>query len=580
MNSGHRLQPVRVTTSRPEGPTEPNTQREQHLARLHAETFDLAIIGGGITGAAVARDAAMRGLRTAMIDKGDFACATSSHSSKLIHGGLRYLAQGQLRLVYHALRERERLRHVTAPHLVHPLKFLFPFYRGRHPSRTAVCAGLILYDLFARTPPGEKHRRLGPNEVHRCEPALEPEGLAGGAIYLDATGDDARMTLENVLDAAYHGAAVANYVAVEGFAHAGQRVAALFARDVESGAPFELRARVFVNAAGPWVEQIRRLDEQGCGPLVRLTKGVHLVIESSYLPVRNSLVLTDDRNRIIFLIRHGNYILVGTTDTNFEGSCEDVCANLEDTEYLLHIINQSVPDARLSQRHIAVCFAGLRTLRISHQLQPSSATREELIVVSRSGLITVAGGKLTMHREIASRVVDHVMKILGRSYERSPTLAEPLPGARGGPQTSGLMSELPPELHQALIARYGSRAEFVARIAAERVELAQPLALDSPAIRAEVIHAVRNEFARTLADFIARRTAMTWRAPAAVLASALQVARLMAQELGWDTERECRELHSFVDHLNRIRHHAIVHQDGFFGENVSAYSPPLVEGGN
>ena len=569
MNCRDGLPPMRGTASRPQDAAEPNTHRETNLARLHAEAFDIAIIGGGITGAAVARDAAMRGLKTAMVDKGDFASATSSHSSKLIHGGLRYLPQGQLRLVYHALRERERLRHITAPHLVHPLRFLFPFYRGRRPSRIAVCAGLILYDLFAQTPPGERHRRLDRNEVCRYEPALEPAGLTGGAIYLDATGDDARITLENVLDAVYHGAAVANYVTVEGLVHAGQRVAALFARDVESGVSFEIRARAFVNAAGPWVEQIRRLDERGCTPLVRLTKGVHVVVESSHLPVRNSLVLADDRNRIIFLIRHGNYTLIGTTDTDFDGSCEDIRADLEDAEYLLDIVNHSVPDARLSQRHIAARFAGLRTLRISRHLEPSSAAREELIVVSRSGLITVAGGKLTTHREIAGRVVDRVMKMLGHSYERSPTLAEPLPGARSGLHASGSMSELPPELRQVLIARYGSRAEIVARIAAERVELAQPLAPGSPAIGAEVIYAVRNEFARRLADFIARRTAMTWRAPAAALASAPEAACLMAQELGWDGERKRRELQSFVDNLNRLPDHAGIHPSRFFSENVS-----------
>jgi glycerol-3-phosphate dehydrogenase len=541
---------------------EPNTQRETNLIRLRTETFDVAIIGGGINGAAIARDAAMRGLRTALVDKGDFACATSSHSSKLIHGGLRYLPQGQLGLVYHALRERELLRHVTAPHLVHPRKFLFPFYRGRHPSRTAVCAGLILYDLFARTPPGERHRRLDCDQVRRCEPALQAEGLAGGAIYLDAIGDDARITLENVLDAAYHGAAVANYVAVEEFAHTGQRVAALCARDVESGRPFELRAQVFVNAAGPWVDTIRRLDDGECRPLVRLTKGVHLVVESSYLPLQNSLVLADDRNRIVFLVRHDNYVLIGTTDTDFDGDCEDFGVNPQDARYLLDVVNQSVSGARLSPYHIAASFAGLRTLRISGRLQPSSVAREELVAVSRSGMITVAGGKLTTHRKIASRVVERVMKMLRRGYEKSPTLAEPLPGARHTSPSGGSMRELPPELQQILLARYGTRAEIVARIAAERVELAQCLAAGAPAIAAEVIHAVRNEFARSLADFIARRTAMTWRAPAAALRSAPEVACLMARELGWSLERQRRELESFVDSLNHSRLHGRAESSG------------------
>jgi glycerol-3-phosphate dehydrogenase len=532
-------------------PTEPRTHRETNLARLQDETFDVAIIGGGIAGAAVARDAAMRGLRTALVDKGDFACATSSHSSKLIHGGLRYLPQGQLRLVYHALRERERLRHLTAPHLVRPLKFLFPFYRGRRPSRTTVCAGLILYDLFARTPPPERHRRLGRNQVQQCEPGLEPDGLAGGAIYLDAAGDDARITLENLLDAAYQGAAVANYVKVESFARSGQRIAALCARDIESGARFEIRARLFVNAAGPWADDVRRLDDGGCGPLLRLTKGVHVVVESLHLPVRNSLVLPDGRNRIIFLIRYDNYVLVGTTDTDFNGDCEQVGAEFEEAEYLLDVINRSIPGARLRLDHVAACFAGVRALRISSHLQPSAAARDEIIAVSRSGLITVAGGKLTTHREIASRIVDRAMKMLGRRCEESPTLTEPLPGARGEVRVNGPIAHLSPELQQTLIARYGTRAEIIAQLAAERPELARPLAPGSTAIAAEVIHAVRNEFARSLADFIARRAAMTWKAPAAARVSAPQVARLMGQELGWSLERQRRELEMFVEFLNR-----------------------------
>ena len=537
----------------PQCPTELCTCRESNLERLKTECFDVAIIGGGITGAAIARDAAMRGLNTAMVDQGDFACATSSHSSKLIHGGLRYLPQGQLRLVYHALRERERLRHVTAPHLVRPREFLFPFYRGQHPSRTAVRAALFLYDLFARTPPAEKHRRLAGEEVRRCEPALAGEGLAGGAIYLDATGDDARITLENVLDAAYHGAAVANYVTVEGCSHAGQRLAALYVREAETGAPFELRARVFINAAGPWVDEIRRLDERECKPSVRLSKGVHLVIESSHLPLRHSLVLTDDRNRIIFLIQHGHYTLIGTTDTDFAGDCAHARTNSEDAQYLLDITNQAIPDARLRQQQIAACFAGLRTLRLSRGLQPSSVAREEVIVVSRSGLISVAGGKLTTHREIAGHIVGRVMKLLGHSDRKPPTLTEPLPGARGKPQTAGPISQLPPELREALFARYGTRADAVARIVAERAELTEHLAPGSTAIAAEVVHAVRDEFARRPADFIARRTGMSWKAPAAAANSAAQVVRLMGYELGWPSERQHRELESFFDYLNHDR---------------------------
>src|SRR5947209_11616928 len=265
----------------------PEFDRERSLARLRGESFDVAVIGGGINGAAIARDAAMRGLRVALFDQGDFAGATSSRSSKLIHGGLRYLPQGQLRLVYQALHERERLRRITAPHLVHPIRFLFPFYRRRRPGRFAVSAGLMLYDLLARMPAAERHRRLDRAATRVLEAGLGAEGLCGGALYSDATGDDARLTIENVIDAAEHGAAVANYVELEGFEHAGSRIAAAAARDLATDERFEVRARMFVNAAGPWVDDLRRMDDPNCTPSVRLTKGVHLVIDAARMPVRN-----------------------------------------------------------------------------------------------------------------------------------------------------------------------------------------------------------------------------------------------------------------------------------------------------
>ena len=332
---------------------EPRTSplnRDEQIARLARESFDLAIIGGGINGAAIARDAAMRGLNVALIERGDFAGATSSRSSKLIHGGLRYLPQGELRLVRTALAERERLRRLTAPHLVKPLRFLFPLYRGRGPGRLALGAGLWLYDLFARTPRAERHRRVNPARALAAEPMLNPVALAGGAFYYDAGGDDARLTIENVLDAAYHGAAIANYAELERFSHAEGRIAAAEMRDRLGGTHLELRARLFVNAAGPWIDDVRRLDDPAAAPSVRLTKGVHLVIERERLPVREALVLGDAHGRIIFVIPHGEVVLVGTTDTDFDGDREHVAAELEDVEYLLGVVEQSLPGATLTAR--------------------------------------------------------------------------------------------------------------------------------------------------------------------------------------------------------------------------------------
>lgn len=517
-------------------------ERAAMVARLGAELFDVAVIGGGINGAAIARDAAMRGLRAALIDKGDFAGATSSRSSKLIHGGLRYLPQGHLRLVYQALRERERLRRVTAPHLVRPIRFLLPFFRGRRPGRHAITLALALYDLMAWTPRAERHRRLTAAQVKRLEPGLRADGLAGGASYYDGWGDDARLTLENVLDAFYHGAVVLNYASLEGFTDA-PPLRRLTVRDRARDALVEVRARTLVNAAGPWVDDIRRMELPACAPLVRLTKGVHLVVPAARLPVANPLVLTAHGGRIIFLMPHAGNVLLGTTDTDFAEDRERVAVEPADVAYLLGVINDALPGVALSAADVAYAFAGLRALpRVAGGASPSAVPREELIEASPSGLLTVAGGKLTTHRAIAEAVVDRAVKHLAPPVRRCSTRSVPLPGARplGAGGSSGdsprdsAWDGLPPATRGMLEARYGTRAVLVARLAAERPELATPLAAGAPAIGAEVVFAARYELARTVEDFLVRRTAMVWRAPAAAREAASAVARILAAELGWD----------------------------------------------
>jgi glycerol-3-phosphate dehydrogenase len=526
--------------------------REKSLARFRDEEFDLAVIGAGINGAAVARDASMRGLRVALVDRGDFAGATSSRSSKLIHGGFRYLPQGQFKLVYEALRERERLRHRTAPHLVHPIQFLFPVYRRRGFNRFTMAMGLTLYDLFARMPFKEWHSSLNASEVRETEPALSREGLTGGAMYFDAWADDARVTFENVLDADLHGAAVANYTAVESFSMSDGQIASASVRDLLGGSAWEVRAKKFLNAAGPWVDEIRRMDDPSSKPCVRLTKGVHLVFTRTALPVRESLVLADERGRIVFVMPHDRYVLVGTTDTDFSGDPAGLRTEIGDVEYLLAVLAESLPGVKLTNTDVATSFAGLRALvREKDGASPSSVPREEVILESASGLITVAGGKFTTHREIAQRLVDLVMKRLKRPPGICPTLATPFPGARalstsvdsgGGPS----MRSIPAASAEILKARYGTRAPVVARIAARRPELAEPLSRNCPAIGAEVVNAVINEMAHSVADFLIRRTSLSWRSPLEAEAAAPAVARIMAAELGWDRAREEAEVASFT----------------------------------
>jgi glycerol-3-phosphate dehydrogenase len=524
--------------------------RQKSLARFRDEEFDLAVIGGGINGAAAARDASMRGLKVALIERGDFAGATSSRSSKLIHGGFRYLPQLQFRLVYEALRERERLRHVTAPHLVHPIQFLFPVYKRRGFNRFTMAMGLTLYDLFARVPFKEWHTSLNAAEVRETEPALSREGLTGGAMYFDAWADDARVTFENVLDADLHGAAVANYAAVESFGIAGGRIESARVRDLLGGVTCELRAKTFLNAAGPWVDQIRRLDDPAAKPCVRLTKGVHLVFARTELPVRESLVLADEQGRIVFVMPHDRYVLVGTTDTDFAGDPAAVRTEASDVEYLIAVMAESLPGIRLTKADVATSFAGLRALIREEKEAPSSVPREEVILESPSGLMTVAGGKFTTHREIAQKLVDQVMTWLGHPAGNCPTLTTPLPGARAlSSDDSGggaSMRGIPSASAEILRARYGTRAPIVARIAVGRPELAEPLSRGCPALGAEVVNAVTNEMAHSVGDFLIRRTSLSWRSPVEAEAAAPAVARIMAAELGWDRAREDAEVASFT----------------------------------
>ena len=517
------------------------------------EEFDVCVIGGGINGAAVARDAALRGLKVALVEAGDFAGATSSRSSKLIHGGFRYLPQWQFGLVYHALRERERLRRRTAPHLVHPIRFLFPIYQGRGFDRFTMSIGLWLYDLFARTRWSERHRMLGVKATKGQEPLLASGGLTAAAFYYDACADDARITLENALDAALHGAAVTNYTLLEGFARDADRVVAARVHDVVNDERVEIRARLYVNAAGPWVDDIRRMDDPTAQPSVRLTKGVHLVFPTSALPVQEALVLADDAGRIVFVMPYDRYVLVGTTDTDYRGDRRNVAADQNDIEYLLKVLGDGLPPLTIKEEDIVSSFAGLRALVIGDgEKSPSDVPREETILESPSGMLTVAGGKLTTHRLIAEKVVHRLLNKLGRFASGSPTRHTPLPGARAS-DDAHFNSALAADTIRLLRDRYGTRAAMVHRIAAERPELAELLAPGCPAIAAEVVHAVRNEMALCVADFLVRRTSLIWRYPLEAEAAAPAVARLMAAELGWDSEREEFEVAGFVSDLKRRR---------------------------
>jgi glycerol-3-phosphate dehydrogenase len=524
-------------------------RRRETLAALGDEVFDLLVIGGGINGVGIARDAAMRGLRTALVDGGDFGSGTSSRSSKLIHGGLRYLEQGHVRLVLDAVRERERLRRL-APHLVRPQEFLYPVYRGVTVGRLKLSAGLWAYDILAGFWSVRRHRMLGRRRVRAAEPALRPDGLAGAGLYWDYRTDDARLVVETALAAAREGASLVNYVRVVGFVKADGRLAGARVVDRLDGGETVVRARVVVNAAGPWVDAVAGLDAPAA-PRLRLTKGVHVVVPRARVGNRAAIVLHAVADgRIMFVIPWDAHTLVGTTDTDHEGG-PDTPPTVEpaDIAYLLDTVNHYFPAARLEPADVVSAFAGLRPLVAppAGDAAPSDVSREEEIFTSASGLISIAGGKLTTYRLVAAVVVDRVVASLRAAGERRPigrsrTGTVPLPGGGVAPAVLAAAAVsrdghgLAPPVIGHLAGRYGTRLDEVLGLVGADRRLGEPILAGLPDPRAEVVAAVEHEWAVTLEDVLRRRTHVALLDPEAGASAARPVADLMAGPLGWEPE--------------------------------------------
>ena len=526
------------------------TPRSAALARLGSETFDLLVIGGGINGAGIARDGAMRGLRTALVEHADFASGTSSRSSKLIHGGFRYLEQGDVRLVLEACRERERLRRL-APHLVRPQEFIFPVYEGGPVGRFKLAAGLWAYDLMAGLWNVHRHRMLSARATRQAEPALRTEGLRGAGRYWDCRTDDARLVLETILAAVREGGVAVSYARVTALLKENGRIAGARLVDRLGGGEVSVRARVVVNATGPWVDAVAVLDAPA-PPRLRLTKGVHVLVPRARVGNRAAVVLHAVKDgRVMFVIPWKEQTLVGTTDTDHEGG-PDVPAVVEaaDVSYLLETVNHYFPAARLSRADVTSAFAGLRPLiapPAGAAVAPSSVSREEEIFASPSGLISIAGGKLTTHRLVAAAVVERVIDALRRGGERrrfgrSRTGTVPLPGGTAPPDSvaAAVLSHdgngLAPPVIGHLADRYGSRVgELLHRVAADR-RLADPIVPTLPDPRAEVLEAVEHEGALTVEDVLRRRTQISLREETEGVRVAGEVAALMAGPLGWTPE--------------------------------------------
>jgi glycerol-3-phosphate dehydrogenase len=534
--------------------------RNAALDALERERFDILVIGGGINGAAIARDAALRGLRVALVEQSDFASGTSSRSSKLIHGGLRYLEQGEVRLVLEATRERERLRRL-APHLVRPIRFVYPVYAGGPVSKWKLNAGLWAYDLLAGIFSVRRHRMLSAEETHRIEPRLRTEGLRGAGEYWDCWTDDARLVLETLLSARDEGAVAVSYARVVGFLKENGRIVGARVSDRIGGRELVVRARAVVNAAGPWVDAVSAMDER-TPPRLRPTKGVHVVVPRARLGHEAAIVLhavQDDR--VMFVIPWDECSLIGTTDTDHPDVAEPPAVEPEDVAYLLDTVNHYFPAAHLTPKDVVSAFAGLRPLvaaPVSAGASPSDVSREDEIFVSRTGLVTIAGGKLTTHRLIAAEVVDRVARSLvrtaeGRPIGRSRTADLPLPGGSTPPETLAAAAArsnghgVARDVIDHLAGRYGGRLDAVLGVVAKDRALGAPVIPAQPDPRAEVIAAVESELALTLEDVLRRRTRLALVDPAGGAQAADEVAGLMAQRLGWSADDARAAARAYVE---------------------------------
>lgn len=542
-----KAQSERLSYSRPV-----RLDRDDQIAALRETHYDVVVIGGGVTGVYTALDAATRGLRTALLEKEDFASGTSSKSSKMIHGGLRYIEQGNLPLVRHSLLERQRLRN-NASHLVQRLPFLFPVLEKNGIFDKRLAAGfeslLWTYDLAGGWREGVLHQKLSKNEVLAHCPTFKPEEVRGGFMYYDARADDARLTMNIARTAAFYGATVLNGAKVTEVARSGGRVSGAVVRIGDE--EVNVRAKTVVNATGVWLR-----DWSGAGtgadvPSIRPAKGVHIVVPWS--KIRNDCTVTipvPGRNRRATITRWGNVSYLGTTDEDYQGDLDDVHCTREELDFLIEGARSAL-DTDLTADDVVGSYAGLRPLVAPSGGKTVEVKRNHEIRVDRDGLVTVVGGKLTTARHMAEQTVDKVQRALGRKG-RSRTKNLKLLGAAGYDAEAVVASG---GLAAHLGERYGTEARFITDLVTEDPSLGEPVVEGLSYLKAEVVYAVRHELARSVDDVMSRRTRARLMARDASAEAAAEVGRLVQQELGLTDEQTTEQVEQYtkaVAHERRI----------------------------
>ena len=541
------------------------------MSELQKAPFDIVVVGGGITGAGIARDAALRGLRVALFEKSDFATGTSSKSSKLIHGGLRYLEHGEIGLVFESVSER-RVQSRMAPHLVKPMPFLVPIYETTKPGLELMNIGLWIYDTLAMFRAHKMHKTYRGDKARNLEPSLRTEEMRGAIEYYDCVTDDARLVLENIVAAQDAGAECHSYTEVVSIdRNQSGQVEQVRVRDVFSGDERIINAHSVVVAAGPWSDNALSSFGIQIGNrqrLLRPTKGVHVVFPREKLPLDHAITLLSPIDgRVMFAIPWRGRTVIGTTDTDYEGRPEDCHADYSDVSYLCDSANQYFPDADFSPDDVIATWAGLRPLIFADEGSASEVSREHEVFVLDDGVVVIAGGKLTTYRLMAKEAVKATIRwlrttrptvLVGRRVQKPRTKKRPLPGAEGLPSQNqqgvaalaATMAEergLDPDLCQHLASIYGVRAALIADILDTDGSLAEPMEAGLPHVWAEVVHAVRNDLACTVDDVLSRRIPLILISMEQGLEQAERVADILADELSWNDDQRQASL----DHFRR-----------------------------
>jgi glycerol-3-phosphate dehydrogenase len=533
-------------------------QIPQHVSNV---TFDVVVIGAGVNGCGVARDAAMRGLRVLLLDKGDVSSGTTAASTRLIHGGLRYLEHGEVGLVRESLRERETLLRRVAPHLVRPLAMLVPIYSGRRRGALAIRMGMLAYDALSSSKSLPRHRMLNASEALAHAPGLEAHGLKSAALFYDAQVEYAeRLALENALAARACGATVLTYARVEQlFAERGE-VRGVEFTDMLGDAKHEARASIVINAAGPWVDEVLGGSGTTAGErLVGGTKGSHIVVRR-FDGAHGVAVYAEafEDGRPFFIVPWDGKFLIGTTDERYMGDLDRVEAAAREIEYLLRETNRAFPAARLTRADVLYTYSGVRPLPHVGTGDEASVTRRHFIRPAGGvrGLFSIVGGKLTTYRALSEEVVDLLFRTLGKTSPPCATDVKPLPGAAvedfdAFRRDFIARSPLCPQSTERLLKVYGARALEVLRLALSDDELSKPISDETGTIGAEVVYAFREEMAETLADCLMRRT-MTGLNGHVGLDAVERAARVAQKFLDWDEERASREVENYRTYVERF----------------------------